>query len=333
MLKLVLSMAVLAVTVVFFIMDADFLLYLSPQEPSNAYAEKVVWIVGASSGIGAGLALDFAKSGAKVILSARRVEKLHDLSKAILAEYPTAPTPQILPFDILQSDSYNDTLQAIVNENGKLDVLVLNPGIAQAQPAMETPEQGTRDIMELNFFSYVKLAKAVLPSFVKQKSGKILVISSVSGIIGTALGSSYSASKFALHGYFGALRSEVDKLHGISVHIACPGPVESEIHLNLVKDPNVELPPEGERMPTRRCSELIVKGVYHNLSDMWVVSQPFLIFAYMAQYAPGLFRQLSVQLAGPARVKALASGGDTFDVLIMLGLKSPEPATKTKAEL
>lgn len=316
-------------------MDADFLLFLSPQEPSNAYAEKVVWIVGASSGIGAGLALDFAKSGAKIVLSARRVELLQDLSSKIQADYPSAPKPQILAFDILQSGSYNDALQVIMNKNGKLDVLVLNPGRAQAQPAIETPEQGTRDIMELNFFSYVNLAKAVLPTFVAQKAGKILVISSVSGIIATPLGSSYSASKFALHGYFSALRSEITKLHGISVHIACPGPVESEIHLHLVKDPDLVLPPEGDRMPTRRCSSLIVKGVYHNLSDMWIVHQPFLIFAYMAQFAPGLFRQLSVQLAGPARVKALASGGDTFDILIMLGLKSPEPDVPAvkKAEL
>jgi len=172
--------------------------------------------------------------------------------------------------------------------------------------------------MELNFFSYVNLVRLVLPSMISRKSGQIVVMSSLAGKMGVPIQTTYSASKFALQGYFDGLRGEVAH-HGVGVSIVCPGPVESEIVDKAVRVEGDVQQSEGKKMPTARCTSLVAKGMYHKLAEMWISEQPFLSIAYLAGFAPYLTRLLAARI-GPSRAKILKQGGDVYDLKANLGL-------------
>ncbi|RYH07153.1 SDR family NAD(P)-dependent oxidoreductase [archaeon] len=202
MMWIVLAVAA-AIAAIMCISDADLGLWLAPNPPDKAFRNQVIWIVGASSGIGAALGLEYCKSHSKVVFSARRVEQLHDLAKQCSA---LGAEGFVLPLDVTDYDAHQAAVDTVLQKYGQIDTLVLNAGKSQRNLAVETPFEVTRDIMELNFFSLVALNKLVLPHMVQRNSGAIMVMSSVSGVLGTPVASSYSASKFALHGYFNALR-------------------------------------------------------------------------------------------------------------------------------
>lgn len=144
-------------------------------------------------------------------------------------------------------------------------------------------------------------------------------MSSLSGIIGTPVASSYSASKFALHGYFNALRAEV-ATENVKVSIVCPGPVESEISTKSHRNPNNPHQEGGKRMTAARCTELIMKGLYYDLDEMWISEQPFLLMTYIADYMPFVARTLLVKYFGPVRVKAVKSGQNVYDPKVIVNL-------------
>jgi hypothetical protein len=183
---------------VFFTSDADLPLILLPKSPAKAHDGKIVWIVGASSGIGAALAVDFAREGAHVIISARRLSQLQEVADRCSKAGPFPAL--VLPMDVTKYEEHQTAFNHIMDIYGRVDVLVLNAGISQRNLANDTPFEVTEEIMHLNFFSLIHLNKLVLPTLLKQQNGKIVVMSSLSGIIGTPVASSYSASKWALHG-------------------------------------------------------------------------------------------------------------------------------------
>lgn len=299
---------------VFFKSDADLPLLFLPYEEKNSFDGKVIWITGASSGIGASLAETMVKAGATVIISARRVAQLESVADNCSR---FGQKPYVLPLDVTDFDAHKVAYDNIIEKFGRIDSLVLNAGVSQRSIAIETPLSVTQDLMNLNFMSFVALTKVVLPSMVEHKNGQLVVISSLSGIIGTPLGSSYSASKFALHGYFNALRSEVSNL-GVSISIVCPGPVESEISSKafMVKEESRAV--EIGKMPTERCTYLIAKCMYYKFMEVWISDQPFLTMTYLAQYAPFLNSILYARIFGPARIKVLETGGNVYDMKSLL---------------
>lgn len=265
----------------------------------------MVWIIGASSGIGAYLAADFAASGAQTVLSARRVDMLENLSKEIQTKHPSAPIPLVLPLDATNFDAHEPAFQQVLEKYGKIDHLVLNAGAGQEKEALTTSFSDTQRILNLNFLSLVGITKVVLPTMVKQHSGHISVISSIAGLIGLPLMSSYCASKHALNGYFNALRSEISQMHNIDVTVVAPGPVESEIYDKLLRDDYERgSKPLPAMMPTQRCSDLILNGLYRKYSELWIAQQPILVNYYIGQYTPGFSRWLMKTLVGPVEVKA-----------------------------
>lgn len=189
---------------------------------------KVIWITGASSGIGEALTYDCAKRGAKIILSARREDELKRVAKQ------TGLTPDqylILPFDLADTTRSTEYVKTILQTFGTIDILVNNGGQSQRAEAMETSTETERHLFEINYFSAVHLSKAVLTVMLKNKSGKIVVISSIAGKFGFYLRSTYSAAKHALNGYFESLRLEIEK-KGISVLIVSPGKIKTNVSLN-----------------------------------------------------------------------------------------------------
>lgn len=194
------------------------------------FKNKIVWITGASSGIGKALSIILFQQGAKVILSARSREKLYDLKQKLKGNPLDI---HILPLDLEQKETLSQKAEEAWKIYGKIDILFNCGGISQRSLALETTTATEEKIMNTNYWGTVLLSKAVVAKMVNQQSGHIVVISSLVGKFGTQYRSSYSASKHALHGYFDSLRNEVYQ-HGIAISIICPGFIRTDITLNSV---------------------------------------------------------------------------------------------------
>ncbi len=192
--------------------------------------KKVVWITGASSGIGEALVYEFNKKGAHVILSARRVEELERVKSNC---ENSEETVRILPLDLKKQDTFPEKVKEAKGFFGSVDMLINNGGVSQRAYAINSTMESIRDIMEVNFFGSVALTKELLPTMVEQKSGHIVVISSVMGKIGTRFRSAYAASKHALHGWFDCLRQEVYD-DNIDVSLVCPGYIKTNVSKNAL---------------------------------------------------------------------------------------------------
>lgn len=192
--------------------------------------KKVIWITGASSGIGEALAYEFNKKGAHLILSSRRAEELERVKNACENHEETV---RVLPLDLAETDTLPALAKKAALLFGSIDMLINNGGVSQRAYAVETSLETVRRLMEVNFFGTVALTKAVLPGMIEQKSGHIVVISSVMGKIGTKYRSAYAASKHALHGWFDCLRQEVYD-HNIDVSLVCPGFVKTNVTVNAL---------------------------------------------------------------------------------------------------
>ena len=186
--------AVAILIAIFLAGDADLTILYAPAVPEDGFKDKVVWITGASSGIGAALAMDLVNMNAKVILSARRVDKLNEVASNCRGDHK----PYVLPLDMVDLKSHQTAYDEIIKEYGKIDIIVLNAGRSQRNPAIDTKFEDTKALMDLNFLSCVHLAKVVLPDMVSNGNGQIVLMSSISAHIATPIASSYSASKFAL---------------------------------------------------------------------------------------------------------------------------------------
>lgn len=303
--------AAVAIGLFLFKCDADLPLVYLPFQLEGSFAGKVVWITGASSGIGAALAEDMVKAGAKVIISARRQDKLEAVARRC-SELSDEPV-MILPLDVTDFEAQRAAYDAVIARYGYVDSLVLNAGKSQRNVAVTTPLEATQQLIELNYLSYVSLTTMVLPKMIERRTGQLVVMSSLSGIMGTPGASSYSGSKFALHGYFNALRSEVSQ-HNIGVTIICPGPVESEIAQHTIRDPNNPVGEEGAKMPTERCTYLTAKAMHYGMMEAWISDQPFLLLTYLMQYVPTPTKMLFNKVLGPKRVQALQQGINVYDV-------------------
>ena len=185
--------------------------------------DKVVWITGASSGIGASLAIQLNTLGAKVIASARRTEKLIDLKNK-------CPNPQnmtTLPLDITDSISIENAIEKVKQIN-RLDVVIHNAGIAQKGLVIENDMEVDRKIMETNYFGTVAFTKSIMPIYLKQGYGRFAIVSSFAGVMGIPGRSAYAASKHALHGFFESLKAE-NMSCKLNVSFILPGFINTEI--------------------------------------------------------------------------------------------------------
>jgi short-subunit dehydrogenase len=192
------------------------------------FHNKVVWITGASSGIGEALAYAFAAEGALLVLSARREEELQRVAKACGNAY-------VLPFDMLSLAEHTDRVNDIIKTYGRIDYLVLNAGVSQRSFVKDTEFDVYRRLFEVNFFSIVSLTQAVLPIFSAQKSGVFVPIASVAGRISTPRRAAYGATKHALIGFFDSVRAEVYP-DGIRVTTILPGYIKTNISLHAMNE-------------------------------------------------------------------------------------------------
>ncbi|MFF2483705.1 SDR family NAD(P)-dependent oxidoreductase [Paenibacillus sp. NPDC058071] len=181
---------------------------------------KIVFISGASSGIGAITAKMVAERGAIPILTGRNLERL----QAIAATIPG-------PFGLYRMDVTNmDEVQRIVDETvakyGRIDILLNNAGFGKFERFVDAPVDSFESMMDTNYMGIVRCTKAVVPHMLKQGEGQIVNIASMAGKIGSSKSTGYSATKHAVLGFTNSLRMEL-KGSGIAVSAVNPGPIDT----------------------------------------------------------------------------------------------------------
>ncbi|WP_104500819.1 SDR family NAD(P)-dependent oxidoreductase [Acinetobacter indicus] len=219
---------------------------------------KVVWITGASSGLGKALAKECALQGADVILTARRYEELEKVRVTLLN-----PERHVLVCaDITDESQVRHAYAQVLAAKGRIDWLINNAGLSQRALIQDTTMQTERAIMEVDYFSQVFLTKTVLPTFIAQKSGRIAFVSSVAGLLGTQYRASYSAAKAAIHMWANSLRAEVAQ-EGVKVSVIFPGFVKTNVSFNALN---------GEGKPQGHQDEAIENGLEPDLFAQTTVS-------------------------------------------------------------
>lgn len=257
------------------------------------YKGKVVWITGASSGIGEAMAYEAVKQGAVVILSSNQQKELERVKSA--CDDLRKDRSEIVFLDMLHLDGVEKLLDELIFKYKRIDVLINNAGISQRAYAIETPLEVDRKIMEINYFGVVRLTKAVLKYMVQQRSGYIAATSSISGKFGFPLRSAYASSKHALHGFFETLRAEVYD-YNIKVLVACPGRVQTNISYNALKSdgkPHAKLD-EGQAkgITAEKCARKYLRAIRKDKKEV-LIGASELLMVYIHKYFKGVFYYLA----------------------------------------
>lgn len=252
--------------------------------------DKVVIVTGGSSGIGRACALRFAKAGARVVISARSGDRLAQVEQELHA----------LGADVLsvQADvaNENDCVRLInetLNRFGRIDVLINNAGISMRALFRDVDLGVIRQLMEVNFFGTVYCTRYAMRQLIKHE-GSVVGISSVAGFQGLPGRTGYSASKFAMQGFFDALRVE-NLRTGLHVMTVCPGYTESNIRntaLTADGSPQGKTPKEEQQLMTaEEVADHVFNGVVRRKREVVLTTQGKLAF-YLRKFFPAIVDRL-----------------------------------------
>ncbi|MDD2920939.1 MAG: SDR family NAD(P)-dependent oxidoreductase [Anaerolineales bacterium] len=194
---------------------------------------KVVLITGASSGFGEDAALLFAKEGCKVVLAARRIDRLQNLAIKI---QDMGGEAMAIPVDIMESADVTNMVQTTLDLYGQIDILFNNAGIGRVEWfENHSPERDVDMLVHVNLVSLMQVTREALPHMLKRGEGHIINMGSVASFVATPLAASYSASKFGVRAFTDALRREVAPL-GVKVSGIYPGPAATEFGRHVGKN-------------------------------------------------------------------------------------------------
>ena len=260
-------------------------------------SNKVIWVTGASSGIGKALAIALSTKNVKLVLSSRNIESLESVKN--LCKEPK--NVHIIPLDLEDYNSLKEKANLAINAFGHVDILVNNGGVSQRSLAHETQIAVDKRIMDINYIGTVALTKAILPHFIANKKGHFVVTTSIVGKIGTPLRSSYAASKHALHGFFDSLRAENHK-NNIVVSLICPGFINTNVSKNALTGNGTALGKmdvaTGKGMSAEHCATLIIKAIEKQKAEVYIAGAKEKMGVYVKRFFPKLFavliRKLSV---------------------------------------
>ena len=255
------------------------------------FSNQVVWITGASSGIGEHLAYAFANQGARLILSSRNEQELQRVKQ----NCPEAAEVMVLPMDVTDYAGMPALVQRALSRFETIHILINNAGISQRSAVKNTLFEVDKKIMEVNFLGTVALTKAVLPSMAAQKKGQIVVISSVMGKLGTPRRSAYAASKHALHGYFDSLRAEIHE-QGIKVTIICPGYVHTNVTINALTADGSANNQMAEATRNGMAPGVFAEKALHAIArekEEILIGGKETLGVYIKRFFPGLFSRIA----------------------------------------
>ncbi|HNF94363.1 MAG TPA: SDR family NAD(P)-dependent oxidoreductase, partial [Anaerolineales bacterium] len=252
-------------------------------------------ITGASSGIGAAAALEFGREGAKVVLAARRTDKLQELVNEIRAMQNGAEA-FVLQTDISKLDDIQRLVAQTVERFGRVDVLVNNAGFGRLK-WLETldPLEDIQAQFDVNVLGVIQTTRQVLPIMIKQRSGSIINICSIAGLVGTPTYTIYSATKHAVHGFSEALRREV-KPWGIDVSLIYPGGVrgtEFPDHAGIQRKTNASTP-KFMVLTAEQVGKAVVSLV-HRPRRMWVLPWMWRFTIFLNRFLPGLVDRTTIK--------------------------------------
>lgn len=257
---------------------------------------KVVWITGASSGIGEETVYELAKKGCKLVLSARREQELISVRNNVGLNDENS---FVLPIDLENYSEAQVWVQKVIAKFKTIDILINNGGISQKSEALKTSQAVETKIMGINYFGNVALTKAVLPIMQQQKSGKIVVVTSILGKFGLPQLSTYAASKHALYGFYESLRLELVK-DNIKVLIVSPGFINTNVSLNAIdgngKITNQNSEAQLNGMKATVFAKKFVKAIASNKSHTYIGKKELLSIPFKTIF-PSLFYKIMLKLS------------------------------------
>lgn len=250
------------------------------------FKSKKVLVTGASSGIGAALAVRFARAGADLILAARSVDKLEDVAQRCRSLGVQAKPYKVDFSDMASVDAFASEL---LSEGCQIDCLVLNAGISQRSTAFETDMDVDRKVMETNFWGPVRLVKQLASILKGERPVSIAVTTSISGLFGFPLRSAYCSSKHALFGFFEALDLENKN---IKVTFLIPGRINTPISKSaLLGDGSTYAKmDEGQAggMDVDKCADIAYKAIARGRHRRLIGGKE-LLMAHFKRWCPPLF--------------------------------------------
>ncbi len=279
---------------------------------ANAFRNQVVIITGASSGIGRALALNLARQGARVVIAARRADRLQEVASEcqelggeILA----------IPMDVSDESQCQALVEKTVTTFGRLDMLINNAGLAASALFDEFPDLNLfHHVMDVNLYGAVNCTYYALP-YLKQSRGRIVAISSVGGKAAIPYNTPYCASKYAMHGFYDSLRQELTS-HGVSVTVICPWWVVTEFHTAQL---NKSGAPRGtergkdlytdKMMSAERCAEITLNAAYKRRREILMGPGALIVLlktlspALLDWAAANLFMKAALRRAKDAQAK------------------------------
>lgn len=257
---------------------------------------KTVLITGSSRGLGLAMAEEFARLGARIVLTARDAEEL-ERARHLLLERSAVNSADILavPADLARHEEAEYVVHRALETWGRIDVLVNNAGIITVGPIENQTVEDFRTVMDVNFFSAVHCTLAVLPHLLQRGSGTVVNITSIGGKVSVPHLLPYSASKFAAVGFSEGLHAEL-RGKGIHVMTVCPGLMRTGSHLNALFAGNSAAEYQwfsvGATTPlvaasARHAAQRVVRGVLNRETELFITPQAA-VAGRLAQVAPGV---------------------------------------------
>lgn len=255
--------------------------------------DDIVWITGASSGIGEALHYEMNRLGYRTIISSRRKEALLHVRQNSAHPEKVA----VLPIDISMTDRSENHVKEALALFGRVDILVNNAGISQRSLISNTQFKVFKQLMDVNYLGTISLSNALLPYFVAQKKGHFVVVTSLMGKFGSPYRSGYCGSKHALHGYFDVLRMEHEKDH-VSVTLICPGFVRTQVAMNALtgdgSPQNADDEATANGISVSDCAKKMARAIQRKKWEVHIGGRET-IGIYLKRFFPKLLHKLVVK--------------------------------------
>ena len=251
---------------------------------------RVIWITGASSGIGEALAYQLNAQGDKVILSARR----EDVLIRVKNKCEFSDNALVLPLDLTDFESLESITKNAIALYGKIDILINNGGLSQRSLIIDTKFEVYQQMIDVNYLGTINLTKNLLPFFIAQKSGHFVTITSLMGKFSSPYRSGYCGAKHALHGFFDALRME-HETDNIDVLLICPGFIKTNVAKNALTGDGSALMKEDQAtengMPVNQCAKEIITAIKNKKFEIYIGGKEK-YGIYLKRFFPNLLHKI-----------------------------------------
>ncbi len=253
---------------------------------------KVIWITGASSGIGKELVYQLAKLETIIIMTSRNRAALELIQKDLQVQ---GVTSHVLAYDLMNIEVIPQLVEKAISLVGKIDAVIQCAGISQRSLGEETDFSVYQKLMQLNYFAPVAISQSILTHFKKNNSGNLIVISSVAGLIGFPLRSGYAASKHAIKGYLETLQTELFGSN-INITLVFPGRIDTAISKNALTGKGIQAGVEDANnevgMSVQKCALQIIKGLKTNKKAIYIGKPERLLF-WIWWFFPRLYLKIA----------------------------------------